>query len=59
MSICCWGTVTVKIQFDNTRTCKYSIIPVLTFRSVTMRPHAFGPPCSEILDPPLWLVCLP
>ena len=42
---------TVKIQFANTSTCKYSIKP--TLRSVAMLPRAFGPPYSKILDPPL------
>ena len=36
--------ITVKIQFDNTRTCKYSIILIPC--SVAMR---FGPPYSKIL----------
>ena len=43
--------VTVKIQFDNTSTCKYSII--LPLRSVAMLLSPFGPPYSKILDPPL------
>ena len=43
--------ITVKIQIDNTRTCKYSII--FTLRSVAMRIRAFGPFYSKILDPPL------
>ena len=38
MSIVC-VCVTVKIQFDNTKTCKYSII--LALRSVVMHPHVF------------------
>ena len=44
----------VKIQFDNTSTCKYSII--LALRSVAMLDCAFRPPYLEILDPPLSLV---
>ena len=34
--------VTVKIQFDNTSTCKYSII--LKLRSVTLLPRSLGLP---------------
>ena len=50
MSIVC-VCVTVKMQFDNTRTCKYSII--LALCSVAMLLRAFGPPYSKILDPSL------
>ena len=43
--------VTVKILFDNTSICKYSII--LTLCSVAMLLHAFATPHSKILDLPL------
>ena len=43
--------LTVKIQFDNTSTCKYSIL--LNLCSIAMVPLMLGPPYSKILDPPL------
>ena len=39
---------TVKIQFDNISTCKYSVI--LALRSFVMLQPAFGPPHSKISD---------
>ena len=42
---------TVKIQFDNTSTSKYSII--LALRSVAMLPRAFGPSIFENSGPAL------
>ena len=52
-TVCVCVCATVKVQFDNTCTCKYSII--LAIQSVAMLPHAFGPPSppppySKILD---------
>ena len=45
---------TVRIQFDNTSTCKCSIIILCTLRSVAMLNRAFAPPPhSKIVDLPL------
>ena len=44
MSIVC-VCVTVKVQFDNTSTCKYSII--LAIRSVAMLLVHLGPPIQK------------
>ena len=50
MSIVC-VCIAVKIQFDNTSTCKYSII--LTLSSVDICTLACSAPYSKILYPPL------
>ena len=52
--MCVCVCTTVKIQFYNISTCKYSI--TFSFRSVAMLPCEFGPPYSKILDLPLPMI---
>ena len=42
LCVCVCVCLTVKIHFDNTSACKYSVI--LAFRSVPKFVHAFAPP---------------